>query len=204
MKAQASSQREEDLSGRLKAERMVGCPSPSHTAEAAAAAGDGAGPGSRWARGGPGPPAEQLLRKLRWCTLGPQFDWTERVYKERLPHAPLPPLLHKLAARFASAVARLDVRPAGDHKGPAAGSPADRHLPEEDLCGESRTPWQPNVALVNYYREGDTLGGHRDDAEHVMDAPIVAISLGCAAIFLLGGVFIGIAALSHLCLFPCT
>ena len=33
-----------------------------------------------WSRDGPGPAAEQLLRKLRWATLGPQFDWTERQY----------------------------------------------------------------------------------------------------------------------------
>ena len=43
------------------------------------------------------------------------------------------------------------------------------------------------MALVNYYREGDTLGGHRDDVERDQSAPIVAISLGCDAIFLLGG-----------------
>ena len=43
------------------------------------------------------------------------------------------------------------------------------------------------MALVNYYHEGDTLGGHRDDVERDQSAPIVAISLGCDAIFLLGG-----------------
>ena len=47
--------------------------------------------------------------------------------------------------------------------------------------------WDPDVALVNYYREGDTLGGHRDDVEQDQTAPIVSISLGCDAIFLLGG-----------------
>ena len=47
--------------------------------------------------------------------------------------------------------------------------------------------WDPDVALVNYYHEGDTLGGHRDDVEQDQSAPIAAISLGCDAIFLLGG-----------------
>lgn len=47
--------------------------------------------------------------------------------------------------------------------------------------------WEPDVALVNYYREGDTLGGHQDDVERDKEAPLVAISLGCDAIFLLGG-----------------
>ena len=43
------------------------------------------------------------------------------------------------------------------------------------------------MALVNYYREGETLGGHVDDVERDQDAPIVALSLGCSAVFLLGG-----------------
>ena len=44
------------------------------------------------------------------------------------------------------------------------------------------------MALVNFYRPGDTLGGHKDDVEQDQTAPIVALSLGCSAIFLLGGV----------------
>ena len=43
------------------------------------------------------------------------------------------------------------------------------------------------MALVNYYREGETLGGHVDDVERNQEAPIVAVSLGCSAVFLLGG-----------------
>ncbi len=33
-----------------------------------------------WSVDGVGPPARQLLHKLRWATLGPQFNWTERQY----------------------------------------------------------------------------------------------------------------------------
>ena len=52
---------------------------------------------------------------------------------------------------------------------------------------DAAADWNPDVALVNYYRQGDTLGGHRDDVEQDQAAPIVALSLGCSAIFLLGG-----------------
>ncbi len=48
-------------------------------------------------------------------------------------------------------------------------------------------PFVPDAALVNYYREGDTLGGHQDDVEADMQQPIVSISLGCSAVFLIGG-----------------
>lgn len=40
---------------------------------------------------------------------------------------------------------------------------------------------------MNYYRQGDTLGGHKDDAEKDMTQPIVTLSLGRSAIFLMGG-----------------
>ena len=47
--------------------------------------------------------------------------------------------------------------------------------------------YEPDTALVNFYREGDTLGGHKDDAELHGDCPIVSLSLGCDAVFLIGG-----------------
>ena len=45
----------------------------------------------------------------------------------------------------------------------------------------------PDAAIINYYHPGDTLGGHLDDVEPDMDAPIVGLSLGCDAVFLMGG-----------------
>ena len=46
--------------------------------------------------------------------------------------------------------------------------------------------FEAQAGLVNYYQPGDTLNGHVDDAESNLDRPIVSISLGCPAIFLLG------------------
>jgi alkylated DNA repair protein alkB family protein 1 len=36
-------------------------------------------------------------------------------------------------------------------------------------------------------RTGDVLGGHKDDVEADMALPIVSVSLGCEAVFLMGG-----------------
>lgn len=262
---------------------------------------------SRWVTGGAGAAAAQLLQKLRWCVLGPQFNWTERVYEDENPFRPLPAELRGLAVRFAEAIAAVDMQPVSDaasakdnscmpiigpsgeycsaavkggaaeqvisdvldaalvvqqeHEGSSAEQPdsversdgkaravcdssasahgkagslrsgdtskracSDRnedrslyaaaalpahHAEPNSLqhsecssaehlqrtcrvqhrgCSSGKAAWEPNVALVNYYREGETLGGHKDDAEEDMNAPIVAISLGCDAIFLLGGV----------------
>lgn len=46
---------------------------------------------------------------------------------------------------------------------------------------------KPEAAIVNFYPLGSTMGGHLDDAEFAMERPIISISLGCPAVFLIGG-----------------
>ncbi|XP_057949586.1 alpha-ketoglutarate-dependent dioxygenase alkB [Malania oleifera] len=101
--------------------------------------------------------ASVLLRKLRWSTLGLQFDWSKRNYDVSLPHNKIPDALCELAKRMAA--------------------PA---MPVED-------EFKPEAAIVNYFGIGDSLGGHLDDMEADWSKPIVSMSLGCKAIFLLGG-----------------
>ena len=40
-----------------------------------------------------------------------------------------------------------------------------------------RKLYRPDAAILNFYREGDTLGGHLDDVEPDMDQPIVSRSV---------------------------
>ncbi|XP_010458585.1 PREDICTED: alpha-ketoglutarate-dependent dioxygenase alkB-like [Camelina sativa] len=101
--------------------------------------------------------ASVLLRKLRWSTLGLQFDWSKRNYDVSLPHNDIPDALCQLAKEHAAIA-----MPAGEE-------------------------FRPEGAIVNYFGLGDTLGGHLDDMEADWSKPIVSMSLGCKAIFLLGG-----------------
>lgn len=101
--------------------------------------------------------ATLLLRKLRWSTLGLQFDWSKRNYDVNLPHNKIPDALALLAKKMA-----LPAMPSGEE-------------------------FQPEAAIVNYFGPSDMLGGHVDDMEADWSKPIVSISLGCTAIFLLGG-----------------
>ncbi|KAI3730824.1 hypothetical protein L1987_62002 [Smallanthus sonchifolius] len=94
---------------------------------------------------------------LRWSTLGLQFDWSKRSYNVSLPHNKIPDALCQLAKKMAA---------------PAM------------AVGEE---FQPEAAIVNYFGSGDMLGGHLDDMEADWSKPIVSMSLGCKAIFLLGG-----------------
>ncbi|XP_054806886.1 alpha-ketoglutarate-dependent dioxygenase alkB isoform X2 [Prosopis cineraria] len=101
--------------------------------------------------------ASALLRKLRWSTLGLQFDWSKRNYDVSLPHNKIPDALSELAKQLAKPALPVGVE------------------------------FQPEAAIVNYFALGDTLGGHLDDMEADWSKPIVSLSLGCKAIFLLGG-----------------
>ncbi|CAH1790661.1 unnamed protein product [Owenia fusiformis] len=47
--------------------------------------------------------------------------------------------------------------------------------------------YSPQAAVVNYYRMYSTLAGHQDHSEYDMEAPLLSISFGQPAIFLLGG-----------------
>lgn len=92
-----------------------------------------------WSQGGSGQPAEKLLRKLRWATLGPNFDWSLRAYDPAVEHRPLPEDLRRLSTQVVAAV-----REAWDARfGPGA----------SQLPGEA-AGFDPDVAIVNYYRCG--------------------------------------------------
>ncbi|MED6172501.1 hypothetical protein PIB30_050647 [Stylosanthes scabra] len=101
--------------------------------------------------------ASALLRKLRWSTLGLQFNWSRRNYDVSLQHNKIPEALCDLAKELAKPAMPVGVE------------------------------FQPEAAIVNYFGLGDTLGGHLDDMEADWSKPIVSLSLGCKAIFLLGG-----------------
>lgn len=145
------------------------------------------------------PAAAKLLRKLRWATLGPPYDWTQRVYRRDVHYQRLPQYLTALAVTLAAAVEELspcscgpcerhggcDAAPAAQEGCSEAGGTAmpyrgDQQQQEQQgqggggagggtaegcegaaQCGCSRgseRPFQPDVALVNYYYEGKYPG----------------------------------------------
>jgi hypothetical protein len=65
--------------------------------------------------------------------------------------------------------------------------PEDLYVLAQQLANYVGLDFTPEAAIVNYYPLNGNMGGHLDDAEHTMEKPIVSLSLGCPAIFLLGG-----------------
>lgn len=55
------------------------------------------------------------------------------------------------------------------------------------LCGTSAEGFEPDACLINHYAKGAKMGLHQDKDEADFSHPIVTISLGAAADFLIGG-----------------
>ncbi|KAI0059084.1 hypothetical protein BV25DRAFT_1918788 [Artomyces pyxidatus] len=62
-----------------------------------------------------------------------------------------------------------------------------------DVCRQAvgTIPWnevfEPDAGIVNFYQTKDTLMGHVDRSEVCATSPLVSVSLGNAAVFLIGG-----------------
>jgi alkylated DNA repair protein alkB family protein 1 len=101
------------------------------------------------------------FKKLSWATVGYHYDWTQRTYHEDVK-SPMPPLVGDLAIQFARTSLVLE------RKG-------------------TSLAFTPSGLIVNYYNQKSNMGGHKDDLELATDKPIVSISMGLPAIFLMGG-----------------
>eukprot|EP00053_Salpingoeca_punica_P014401 m.130921 g.130921 ORF g.130921 m.130921 type:complete len:434 (+) comp16446_c1_seq4:1672-2973(+) len=109
--------------------------------------------------------ARAVFGKLRWLTLGYHYDWTNNVY-DRARYTPFPA---DLAALCRVLAARLP-------------------LPATQAAQATQaTAFKAEAAIVNFYYVGSTLAGHTDHAEFDFGAPILSLSFGLPAVFLLGG-----------------
>jgi alkylated DNA repair protein alkB family protein 1 len=102
------------------------------------------------------------------------------MYEPHMPHRPLPSELVQLAEHFAALAAMVCGSSSSGHTSHSIAIDAES-------AAAAAAAFKPNVALVNYYHPGDTLNGHKDDVERDLLQPIVTMSLGCAAVFLMGG-----------------
>jgi alkylated DNA repair dioxygenase AlkB len=142
--------------------------------------GGGGAPPPLW-RGADG----RLQRRLGWATLGLHYDWAGRRY--HIPGepaaaawaSPFPPLLASFC-EAAVACAHAAVERAG-----LGSAPAPAGLP--------LAPFSPQSAILSVYHAARAradklpMGGHKDDIERTMAAPVLSVSLGATAVFLLGG-----------------
>ncbi|RKO97715.1 hypothetical protein CXG81DRAFT_14667 [Caulochytrium protostelioides] len=101
----------------------------------------------------------ELMDRMRWSSLGMQYNWSrQEYYTDRV--APIPPLLVALTRAIVGATAHLT------------------HYTADQ--------WRPQGGIINFYGPHDALMAHQDRSEVNMTAPLVSLSLGQDAVFLMG------------------
>ncbi|KAI8906908.1 hypothetical protein EDD86DRAFT_192615 [Gorgonomyces haynaldii] len=102
---------------------------------------------------------KQAMNRMRWATLGYQYNWTDKVYfYDRSPPFP----------QSCDAIVRSIVKMA------------------EPWTGYSPGKWKSEAGIINFYHPGDSLTAHQDKSEENTQAPLVSMSVGLDCAFLIG------------------
>lgn len=125
--------------------------------------------------------AGELLPRLRWANIGWSYHWGTKQYDFTREVRPVGEPFRKVCIEVVRNINWHDV----------FGSPDAESL---DGWGDDGPDWQTwwetyesDAGIVNFYQTKDTLMGHVDRSEICATSPLVSISLGNAAIFLVGG-----------------
>ncbi|KAJ3269420.1 hypothetical protein HDV01_001418 [Terramyces sp. JEL0728] len=101
----------------------------------------------------------QVLSRLRWCTLGHQYNWSIKEYHfDRVP--PFPQSIVEISNDIVHAL--------------------------ECLTSYPKSKWKPEAGIINFYQPGDTLTAHQDKSEINTEAPLLSFSFGLECVFLYG------------------
>ncbi len=104
-------------------------------------------------------PVSKVLNRLRWATLGHQYNWSKKEYHfDRVP--PFPERLWQVSQDIVDAT--------------------------KSITGYDPSLWKPEAGIVNFYQPGDSLTAHQDKSEVNSVAPLLSISIGLDCIFLMG------------------
>ncbi|KAI1788490.1 hypothetical protein LXA43DRAFT_1025374 [Ganoderma leucocontextum] len=125
-------------------------------------------------------PISTLVPKLRWANIGWYYHWGTKQYDFSRGPGEIASLVRGVCK---SAVRRIPWEMVfGDS------------IDSETGWGEAGPEWtkwnetyEPDAGIVNFYQTKDTLMAHVDRSEICATSPLVSISLGCAAVFLIGG-----------------
>ncbi|KAF8326366.1 uncharacterized protein EI90DRAFT_2975875 [Cantharellus anzutake] len=126
----------------------------------------------------------KLIYKLRWVNIGRSYHWETKSYDFSKELGTFPEDVKEICKRAVRAVNWEDVW------GEKAEMVTDGGLSwgeEEGTWRKWDETYEPDAGIVNFYQEKDTLMGHVDKSELSSTTPLVSISLGNAAIFLIGG-----------------
>lgn len=125
-------------------------------------------------------PVSSLVPKLRWANIGWFYHWGTKQYDFTQGPGVIHEAVREVCKRAVMAVKWEKVF-------------GDERIPREEW-GDDGPDWdswheiyEPDAGIVNFYQAKDTLMAHVDRSEVCATSPLVSISLGCAAVFLIGG-----------------
>ncbi|KAI3656094.1 hypothetical protein MP638_000630 [Amoeboaphelidium occidentale] len=152
--------------------------------------------------------ADILLKRLRWITIGMQFDWYTKQYKNIENAIEIPKELADISIYMVKMLGDLiyyrpGAKGAGiDMEGDEPEKYCERRknaaeqlqaIQEQDcsvaeipLVRGYYKPYKPEAGIVNFYQINDALTGHVDRSELNMEAPLVSLSFGHSCVYLIG------------------
>lgn len=149
-----------------------------------------------------------ILAKLRWATIGYNYDWNTLLYDlSPATTSPVPESIQTIARDVVGLLSPTYPRSKAEAETLESdiGSPeaicsrTGRKLPLPELYASQREEFEkhrrtnptnsynPDAGIINFYPPSSTLTGHVDRSEINLYAPLVSISLGRECTFLLGG-----------------
>ncbi|KAF9792254.1 hypothetical protein BJ322DRAFT_1132594 [Thelephora terrestris] len=117
----------------------------------------------------------KLLPKLRWANIGWFYHWGTKQYDFTRERIDVAPEIKSLCRSIVRAV---------DWRRVFGGVHFENDAEDWETWSET---YEPDAGIVNFYQEKDSLMAHVDRSEICASTPLVSISIGSAAIFLLGG-----------------
>ncbi|KAF5365685.1 hypothetical protein D9758_003203 [Tetrapyrgos nigripes] len=123
-----------------------------------------------------------LLPKLRWANIGWFYHWGTKQYDFTKGKIAVHSTIRDICKHAVRAADWNQVF--GNDSGDAGDLDWGENGPEWMDWNET---YEPDAGIVNFYQTKDTLMAHVDRSEVCATSPLVSISLGNAAIFLIGG-----------------
>jgi len=115
------------------------------------------------------------------------YHWGTKSYDFSKQLGTFPADVKEICKRAVCSVNWEDVWGKEEREGDGDGDGMVSWGDEEGTWKEWHKTYEPDAGIVNFYQEKDTLMGHIDRSELSSTTPLVSISLGNAAIFLIGG-----------------
>lgn len=116
---------------------------------------------------------------LRWATLGFSYDWSKKLYSPDR-YSPFPEELREMILRVMGTVHSAGMQDIDTRATMLARDV--KEAMQSVLCSS----YEPQTAIVNYFPIGTMMCAHQDLSEPSLHRPLISISLGCSAIFLMG------------------